>query len=52
MVSLRRHYGFGPVELAGDADGLYERHLFFDNVAGPAAAVPGLPPFDEISDRL
>ena len=40
MVSLRRHYGFGPVELAGDADGLYERHLSFDNVAAPAAAVP------------
>jgi hypothetical protein len=52
MVSLRLQSGFGPVELSGEADGLCERHLFFDNVAGLAAAVPRLQPFDGISDRL
>jgi glycogen phosphorylase len=36
MTALRRQYGCGPVELAGTADALYERHLFFDNVAEPA----------------
>jgi len=38
MAALRRQYGCGPVELAGSADALYERHLLFDNVADPAAA--------------
>src|SRR5215470_10276387 len=38
MAALRRQYGCGPVELTGDADGLYERHLFFDNVIDPATA--------------
>src|SRR2546428_7752856 len=38
MAALRRQYGCGPVELTGSADALYERHLFFDNVADPAAA--------------
>src|SRR6266849_472057 len=38
MTVLRRRYGCGPVELTGPADALYERHLFFDNVADPAAA--------------
>jgi glycogen phosphorylase len=38
MAALRRQYGCGPVELTGVADALYERHLFFDNVADPAAA--------------
>src|SRR5438128_9643137 len=33
-------YGSGPVELTGDADALYDRHLLFDNVADPAAAGP------------
>jgi len=37
-AALRRQYGCGPVELTGSADALYERHLFFDNVADPAAA--------------
>ena len=37
---LRRQYGCGPVALTGTADALYERHLFFDNVADPAAAGP------------
>jgi starch phosphorylase len=38
MAELRRQYGCGPVDLTGTADALYERHLFFDNVADPAAA--------------
>src|SRR5262245_65603189 len=38
MAALRRQYGCGPVELTGSADGLYERHLLFDNVTDPAAA--------------
>lgn len=35
--TLRRQYGCGPVQLSGTDDGLYERHLFFDNVIGPSA---------------
>src|SRR5262245_7216554 len=38
MATLRKQYGCGPVELTGSADGLYERHLLFDNVTDPAAA--------------
>jgi len=38
MAVLRRQYGCGPVELTGSADGLYERHLLFDNVIDPPAA--------------
>jgi len=38
MAALRRQYGCGPVELAGNAQALYERHLLFDNVADPATA--------------
>jgi glycogen phosphorylase len=38
MAALRKQYGCGPVELTGSADGLYERHLLFDNVTDPAAA--------------
>jgi hypothetical protein len=37
-TALRQQYGYGPVELAGGTDALYERHLLFDNVADPAAA--------------
>ncbi len=40
IEALRRQYGCGPVALTGTADALYERHLFFDNVADPAAAGP------------
>jgi len=40
MTVLRRRYGCGPVELTGTADALYDRHLFFDNVADPAVAGP------------
>jgi starch phosphorylase len=36
MATLRRQYGCGPVDLAGGADALYERHLLFDNVADAA----------------
>jgi starch phosphorylase len=39
-AALRRQYGSGPVELTGDADALYDRHLLFDNVADPAVAGP------------
>src|SRR5499433_1078490 len=35
-ATLRRQYGCGPVQLTGSTDGLYERHLLFDNVADPA----------------
>src|SRR5438876_458380 len=38
MAALRRQYGCRPVELAGNAQALYERHLLFDNVADPATA--------------
>jgi len=38
MAALRKQYGCGPVELTGSADGLYDRHLLFDNVTDPAAA--------------
>src|SRR5262249_45244580 len=38
MAALRKQYGCGPVQLTGSADGLYERHLLFDNVTDPAAA--------------
>jgi len=38
MSVLRRQYGYGPVELTGTPDALYERHLLFDNVVDPAAA--------------
>jgi starch phosphorylase len=37
MAALRRQYGCGPIELTGNPDALYERHLFFDNVIDPAA---------------
>jgi starch phosphorylase len=33
---LRRQYG-GSIELTGDSDAFYERHLLFDNVADPAS---------------
>jgi len=38
MAALRRQYSCGLVDLAGSADALYERHLFFDNVIDSAAA--------------
>ena len=36
LEALRRQYG-GRIELVGNADALYERHLLFDNVLDPAA---------------
>ena len=39
-VDLLRQYGCGPVQFAGSADGLYERHLVFDGVIDPSAAGP------------
>jgi starch phosphorylase len=38
IAALRRQYSCGPVELAGSADALYDRHLLFDNVVDPAHA--------------
>jgi glycogen phosphorylase len=35
---LIEQYGCGPIHLAGPDSGLYERHLFFDNVIPSGAA--------------
>ena len=32
-ATLLKQYGCGPIQFTG-ADGLYERHLLFDNVTG------------------
>jgi hypothetical protein len=32
LSELLQQYGCGPVQLTGTDNGLYERHLFFDNV--------------------
>ena len=40
LAKLRSQYGSGPIDLAGTEDGLYERHLMFDNVVDLAAAGP------------
>ena len=40
LDALVQQYGCGPVDLTGNADALYERHLLFDNVADPAASGP------------
>ena len=37
---LLERYGCGPIRFSGTADGLYDRHLLFDNVVDPAAAGP------------
>ena len=37
-AAWRRQYSCGPVQLAGGADALYDRHLLFDNVVDPADA--------------
>jgi starch phosphorylase len=39
LEALRRQYG-GRIDLTGDADALYERHLLFDNVSAPEATTP------------
>ena len=40
VEDLLDRYGCGPVRLAGDHDGLYERHLTFDNVIDVDTAGP------------
>src|SRR5467141_3591072 len=40
LDALLRQYGSGPVDLTGNAEALYERHLLFDNVTDPAATGP------------
>jgi len=40
ISKLLDQYGCGPVHLAGIRDGLYERHLLFDNIVSPAAIGP------------
>ncbi|HME77047.1 MAG TPA: glycogen/starch/alpha-glucan phosphorylase, partial [Mycobacterium sp.] len=37
---LLEQYGCGPIQFSGTADGLYERHLLFDDVVDPAQAGP------------
>src|SRR5215470_172304 len=39
-ADLHEQYGCGPVQFAGSADGLYERHLVFDSVLDTSAAGP------------
>jgi starch phosphorylase len=39
-AKLLHQYGCGPVEFTGSDSALYERHLVFDHVVGPAAAGP------------
>src|SRR5438132_13989712 len=36
---LVEQYGCGPIRFSGDQDALYERHLLFDDVIDPSAAV-------------
>jgi len=40
LTGLRQQYGCGPIQFTGTSDGLFERHLFFDNVMDPKAAGP------------
>jgi starch phosphorylase len=40
LAKLLKQYGCGPVKFTGADTALYERHLLFDNVIGPAAAGP------------
>src|ERR1700746_1795172 len=35
---LLQQYGCGPIQFSGSDDGLYERHLLFDDIVGPSAA--------------
>ena len=37
---LLEQYGCGPIQFSGTADGLYERHLLFDDAVDPAEAGP------------
>src|SRR5215469_14016022 len=36
LGKLIQQYGCGPVQLSGDRNSLYERHLVFDNVVEPS----------------
>src|ERR1700758_3235334 len=38
--TLLEQYGCGPIRFSGADDGLYERHLLFDDVVAPANAGP------------
>jgi starch phosphorylase len=40
LSKLRRQYGCGPFQFSGTDDGLYERHLLFDDVVSPTTAGP------------
>jgi glycogen phosphorylase len=40
LTSIRRKYGCGPVEITGNDNALFERHLLFDNIIKPTAAGP------------
>jgi starch phosphorylase len=40
VSKLLEQYGCGPIHFSGTENGLYERHLLFDNVIDPAAASP------------
>ena len=40
VQDLIAQYGCGPIPLTGTNDGLYDRHLLFDNVTAPDAAGP------------
>ena len=40
IAKLRGQYGCGPIEFAGTANALYERHLVFDDVIDLGAAGP------------
>src|SRR5262249_3420367 len=40
FAKLLDPYSCGPVHFWGTPDGLYDRHLLFDNVADPAAVSP------------
>jgi len=40
ISQLPDQYGCGPIRFAGSDNGLYERHLLFDNVIDLAAASP------------
>jgi hypothetical protein len=39
-ADLLEQYGCGPIRFSGNNDGLYKRHLLFDDIVAPAAAGP------------
>ncbi len=40
MAELLERYGCGPIRFSGTGDGLYERHVVFDNVVHPSETGP------------